>query len=143
MTYFFTVVDWLIRFKKLKYAQNMNKARFSYFSWFFSKNCSKLTIFFIFGAQFFFTHTSTISDLLFYSCGLVHHVWNAQICTKIWITLVFLIFLDFLPKIAQKRQFFIFGGQFFFTHTLTILNLFFYSFELVHQVWNAQKCTKI
>ena len=83
----------------------MKKARFSNFSWFFAKNCPKMAIFFIFGGQFFFIHTLTICDLLFNSCGPVHQVWNAQICSKVWKMLVFLIFLDFLPKIAKKLSF--------------------------------------
>ena len=36
--------------------KNMKKDRFSYFSWFFVKNCPKMAIFFIFSGQFYF-HT--------------------------------------------------------------------------------------
>ena len=55
--------------------KNMKKDRFSYFSWFFAKNCPKLVFFFIFGGQLFFhTHPHYLWPSFVYSCGLFHQV---------------------------------------------------------------------
>ena len=125
------------------YAQKYEKARFSNFSWFFAKNCPKMAFFSFSVVNFLFTHTLSICDILFYSCGLVLQVWNAQICLKTWKRLAFLFFLFFWQKLPKICHFFHFRWSIFLTHTLSICDLLFYSCGLVHQVWNSQLCSKI
>ena len=101
----------------LKYSNmhtNMNKTSFSNFSWFCAENCPKMTIFFIFGGQFFYTHPHyllpTILQLWIGSSGLkcsnmLKYIKKANFS---WF---------FCQKWPKNGNFLIFVGQYFFlTH---------------------------
>ena len=130
----------------LNYAQKHEKGLFFLFFLIFCQKLPKNGNFFIFGGQFsIYTHPLYLWPT-FYSCGLVHQVWNVQICLKTWKRLVFLIFLDFFTKIAQKWQFFSFSVFNFFSHTSSLSVTYFFtvvdrfiSFEMFDYVQKYEK----
>ena len=134
VTYFFTVLNWFIRFEMVKYAQKYEKGLFFLFFLIFCQKLPTIGHFFHFQWSIFFSHTPSISVTYFFTvtgssglkCSNMHkNMKKARFSYFSW----------FFVKNCQKMAiFFISSGQFFFTHTLTICDLLFYSFGLVHQV---------